>query len=275
MRRIVAHRAHEPEHLAVRTVVDEPVDEARAATAAAGRTPCCSNASGCASSHASAFSSSASIAARCWSAATSRAPTRPIAGAHSGSKRWRRASRSITSSTSSSPSRVSMPRAATDASAVSRSALAGVGEPAAEASRDADRAELAEHDLVGEELVLDERAEGRADLVLAGRDDRRVRDAQAERIPEQRRHREPVGDRADHGALGGGAHVAEPGHLVLQGERDREHDGGHGEQRGGDAFHAPQRVASLGIGGHGAPFGGRGHRAGHSSRSARCGRCRR
>ena len=51
---------------------------------------------------------------------------RPMAGPHSGSKMCRRASFSMTSSTSSSPSRVITPRAATAASAVRRSAFAGV-----------------------------------------------------------------------------------------------------------------------------------------------------
>ena len=42
------------------------------------------------------------------------------------------------------------------------------------------------------------------------RDDRGVRDRQPERAAEQRRHREPVGQRADHAGLGHGADVADP-----------------------------------------------------------------
>ena len=126
--------------------------------------------------------------------------------------------------------------------------IRGCREPAAEPPGDADRTQLAEHDLVGEELVLDERAERRADLVLARRDDRRVRDLQPERIPEQRGHREPVRDRADHRALGRRTHVAEPRQRVLQGERHREHDGRGEQQPGGDPLHAPERRQPLRIG---------------------------
>ena len=55
-----------------------------------------------------------------------------------------------------------------------------------------------------------------------------MRDRQAERVPEQRRHREPVGDRADHRGLGPG--VDEPEHAVLA-ERGDVDDGGQQQQR--------------------------------------------
>ena len=61
---------------------------------------------------------------------------------------------------------------------------------------------LGEH-LAGEEVALHELAEAAPDLVLALRDDRRVRDRQAERVAEQRGDGEPVGERADHRRLGG------------------------------------------------------------------------
>ena len=51
-------------------------------------------------------------------------------------------------------------------------------------------------------LSCDELAEAAPDLVLAPRDDRRVRDREAERVAEQRGDGEPVGERADHRRLG-------------------------------------------------------------------------
>ena len=57
---------------------------------------------------------------------------------------------------------------------------------------------------------LDEAAEIVGDAALVRRDDRGVRDGQAERPPEQRHHRVPVGDAADGGGLGEGGDEAEP-----------------------------------------------------------------
>ena len=62
----------------------------------------------------------------------------------------------------------------------------------------------------GEEIVLEEVGERVADPVLVARDDRGVRDRQAERMAEQRGHREPVGEAADHRRFGEGADEAEP-----------------------------------------------------------------
>ena len=50
-----------------------------------------------------------------------------------------------------------------------------------------------------------------ANAVLVGRDDRGVRNGQAERPAKQRHHRVPVGDAADRGRLGEGGEEAEPG----------------------------------------------------------------
>ena len=74
-------------------------------------------------------------------------------------------------------------------------------------------------------LVCDELAERAADLVLAVRDDRRVRDRDAERMAEQGGDGEPVGERADHRRLGEGADVADPAVLLLLPAGDEEDDG--------------------------------------------------
>ena len=59
-----------------------------------------------------------------------------------------------------------------------------------------------------EEILTDEIGERLADPVLVTRDDRGVRDRQAERVAEQGRHREPVGEAADHRRFGERLHVA-------------------------------------------------------------------
>ena len=62
-----------------------------------------------------------------------------------------------------------------------------------------------------QEILLEEIGQRLADPVLVAGDDGRVRDRQAERVAEQRRHREPVGQAADHRCLGEGLHIADPG----------------------------------------------------------------
>ena len=59
-----------------------------------------------------------------------------------------------------------------------------------------------------EEVLAHELLQAPAEVVLALRDQRRVRDRQPERVLEQRRHREPVRDRAHHRRLGAGVHEA-------------------------------------------------------------------
>ena len=61
-----------------------------------------------------------------------------------------------------------------------------------------------------QEILLEEAGERLADPVLVARDDRGVRDRQAERMAEQGGDREPVGEAADHRRLGEGLDVAEP-----------------------------------------------------------------
>ena len=101
----------------------------------------------------------------------------------------------------------------------------GVGrlsQPLARALRDRGARELGAHDARLEEVRLDELAERAADLVLAVRDDRGVRDRQAEWTTEQRGHGEPVGEGTHHAAFGGGAHIAEPRLPFLEREREDE-----------------------------------------------------
>ena len=87
------------------------------------------------------------------------------------------------------------------------------------------------------------------DLVLPARDDRRVRDRDAERMPEQRRHREPVRERADHAALGRRAHVPPAREVLLEDERDDEDD--RHEQQGAerDRLHGAEPAIPLLISG--------------------------
>ena len=82
---------------------------------------------------------------------------------------------------------------------------------------------LATH-LAREEIALHEIAERRADAVLARRHDGRVRDGNAQRMPEERGHGEPVGDAAHHRGLGKGAHVAQPRKARLVHAREHEQD---------------------------------------------------
>ena len=53
-----------------------------------------------------------------------------------------------------------------------------------------------------QEMALEEIAEGIADAVLVGRDDRGVRDAQAQRVAKQGGHSKPVSQTAHQGRLG-------------------------------------------------------------------------
>ena len=82
---------------------------------------------------------------------------------------------------------------------------------------------LVEH-LAGQEVGLHELAERATDLILAMRDDRRVRDGDAEWMPEQRRHGEPVGQRAHHRGLGERSHVADPAVVLLLPSGNEEDD---------------------------------------------------
>ena len=73
-----------------------------------------------------------------------------------------------------------------------------------------------------QEVPLHERAERAADAILLRRHDRRVRNRNAERMAEERRDREPVGEPADHRRFHRRAHDAEPRLARLERARDDE-----------------------------------------------------
>ena len=111
---------------------------------------------------------------------------------------------------------------------------------------------LADHRLL-QEVLADEVLEAAPELVLAPRDQRGVRHGQAERVLEQRGHREPVGDRTDHRRLGAGVHEAPEAVLVERGQVDH---GGEGQERDREGPHPAQPAAPLRVG----PGVGRDHR---------------
>ena len=80
------------------------------------------------------------------------------------------------------------------------------------------------------------------DPVLVARDDRGVRDRQAERMAEQRGHREPVGQPADHRRFGERADEADRGVQPLVRARVSDVQRRHRDQQPGrDDAHAPER----------------------------------
>ena len=85
-----------------------------------------------------------------------------------------------------------------------------VGQPVGDQRGEIDLVQLFAHRFRRQEIHLDEAAEIVGDAVLVLRDDRGVRDRQAERPPEQRHHRIPVGEAADGRGLGEGGDEAEP-----------------------------------------------------------------
>ena len=97
-----------------------------------------------------------------------------------------------------------------------------------------------------QEILLEEVGERLADAVLVARDDRGVRDRQAERVAEQGGDREPVGEAADHRRFGEGLDVGEPGIARLERARGDEHRGHHHQQPGRDRPSSPARPAAPG-----------------------------
>jgi hypothetical protein len=75
-------------------------------------------------------------------------------------------------------------------------------------------------------MHLNELAEAGGDPVPVVRDNRGVRDRQAERMPEQGDDREPVGQTADRRRLGKGGKEAQSRMQVLDGARDQGGDEG-------------------------------------------------
>jgi hypothetical protein len=90
--------------------------------------------------------------------------------------------------------------------------MGGVRQPLAQSRTDPRPLETFVEQLLGEEVVLHELPQRRADLVLAMRDDRGVRDGDPQWMAEEGGDGEPVGQRAHHGGLGERLDVA--GHAV-------------------------------------------------------------
>jgi hypothetical protein len=109
-----------------------------------------------------------------------------------------------------------------------------VGQPGGHPGRDRGGRHPVADDLLVEEVLSHEVLEPLAEIVLALRDQRRVRDRQPERVLEQRGHREPVRDRTHHRRLGAGVDEAEEAVLV---ERHDVDGGGEEEQRHRDGAH--------------------------------------
>ena len=158
--------------------------------------------------------------------------------------------RSITCWTSSSRSISTSTRSTVDASAATRSACDGVRQPLAEPAGDLGVAQLGLDHLRRHEVLPDEGAEALAELVLLALDDRGVRDRDAQRVLEQRGHREPVGQRADHAGLArrrrSRPRRAAP--LRLRPPADQEHHRGADQEAQRDHLHPAQAAAPLGVG---------------------------
>ena len=100
-------------------------------------------------------------------------------------------------------------------------------------------------DVLVHEVLADELLEAAPDHLLLARDERGVRDRQAERVAEDRGDGEPVGAGTDHRGLGAGVDEAE--HAVVMAAGQHVDDGGEDEQPGGDEPHPTQVAAALGV----------------------------
>jgi hypothetical protein len=99
--------------------------------------------------------------------------------------------------------------------------------PAGDAPRELHPGQAALDDVAPQEVVLEEVPEAAPDPLLPRRDDRGVGDRDAERIPEQRRDGEPVGESTHHRRLGGGADPSEPRvarFVEAAGDEDEAHE---------------------------------------------------
>ncbi len=98
-----------------------------------------------------------------------------------------------------------------------------VSQPGGQAGNDPGGADPLGENVGVEEVLLHELAESSGELVLALDEQRGVRDRQAQGTAEQGRHREPVGNGADHGGLGASLHEAQ--------ERPVGAGHGHGQEQ--------------------------------------------
>ncbi len=127
--------------------------------------------------------------------------------------------------------------------------VAGIGQRVGHPPGRVELLQLADHLAPLQEVLADEVGQGAAQLRLAPRDDRGVRDpALAQRVAEQRDHREPVRQPADHRRLGHGDHQAEAPvrRPQLQPAAGDEHQRGRHQHGDGDALAAGQRERAGG-----------------------------
>ena len=108
-------------------------------------------------------------------------------------------------------------------------AVCGVGGPGRGPVDRPRRPHPFDDDVGGEEVLLHEGTERLAELVLAFADDGGVGDREAERVAEQRGHREPVGHATHHRRLGRSLDVAPPAPPVAHDHDHHERDRGEHE----------------------------------------------
>jgi hypothetical protein len=96
-------------------------------------------------------------------------------------------------------------------------------------------------------MVLDEVADDPADPVLLAADDGRVGNRETQGMAEQRRDREPIGQRADHSRLGESAHETHPGVAALQQQRAHKQQCDCHQQPGGEQLHPTKLELARGI----------------------------
>ena len=117
-----------------------------------------------------------------------------------------------------------------------------LGEPPRERAHHIDARQSFVHHRGSKEIVGDETAERLADPLLVVRDDRRMRNRQAERMAEQSDDREPVGAGADHAGFGKSPQIGQPRPFDLD-DVGRDEDRGHQRQQSGCEKPHPPQVA--------------------------------
>ena len=112
-----------------------------------------------------------------------------------------------------------------------------VGQPQRGPLRRMHAAQICADHVTRQEVLLDECAEDLPDPFLARGNDGGVRDGNAQRMLEECRHREPVGQTAHEGGLGRRADVAQPRVLRLEHQGHDEDQQRDGQQPGGAPLH--------------------------------------
>ena len=196
-------------------------------------------------SHRCSSSSARSTTPWCRSSRTTSVSRLPSSG-EIGSSRKRGTKASVTRSAMCSSRTLPSAMAATsETSSTTRRALAGSESQSPTRCGDRRRHHAVADDVLLEEVLPHELLEAPAELVLALGDQCGVRDRDAQRVLEERGHREPVGDRTDHRRLGAGVDEA-PRPVATQ--RCDVHDGGQDEQRDGHRAHLSQPATARLVG---------------------------